>query len=44
MIGIVEVGPTGEVTVLAKVYIVEVNGAFLQPGLADMHVHLGYDI
>jgi hypothetical protein len=40
---IIALGPTDEVTVPHGAKIIEGNGAFLMPGLADMHTHLTFD-
>jgi len=40
---ITAVGPVAEVTVPDGADIVAGNGAYLMPGLADMHVHLEFD-
>lgn len=40
---ITAIGPLAEVTVPEGAEIVEGNGAYLMPGLADMHVHLEFD-
>lgn len=37
---ITAIGPVDEATVPDGVEIVEGNGAYLMPGLADMHMHL----
>ena len=37
---IVGIGPTTDITVPGDAEIVDANGAYLMPGLADMHVHL----
>ena len=37
---IAEIGPADQVTVPAGAQVVEGNGAYLVPGLADMHTHL----
>lgn len=36
------VGPAGEATVPADARVVDVAGAYVIPGLWDMHVHIGY--
>lgn len=41
---IVRIGPADDVAVPVEALVVDGNGAFLMPGLADMHVHLGHDI
>ncbi|MBV7334808.1 hypothetical protein KFU94_42540 [Chloroflexi bacterium TSY] len=38
---ITAIGPADEVTVPDGAEIVEGNGAYLMPGLADMHMHIG---
>ncbi len=40
---IAEIGASGELRSPSGVHVVEGNGRFLLPGLADMHVHLTYD-
>jgi len=40
---ITAIGPADEVTVPDGAEVVEGNGAYLMPGLADMHTHLFYD-
>lgn len=40
---ITTIGPVDEVAVPDNAEVVEGNGAYLMPGLADMHVHLNYD-
>lgn len=40
---IVAVGPSAEVEVPPVAEIIQGNGAYLMPGLADMHVHLNLD-
>ena len=40
---ITTIGPAAEVTIPDGVEVVEGNGAYLMPGLADMHVHLDFD-
>ena len=40
---ITAIGPAAEVTVPDGAEIIEGNGAYLMPGLADMHVHLEFD-
>ena len=40
---ITTIGPAAEVTISDGVEIIEGNGAYLMPGLADMHVHLDFD-
>ncbi|UCC28715.1 MAG: hypothetical protein JSU86_10990, partial [Phycisphaerales bacterium] len=37
---IAEIGPSGKIPVPEGVRVVEGMGAFLMPGLADMHIHL----
>jgi imidazolonepropionase-like amidohydrolase len=38
---ITAIGPAGKVTVTAGAQVVEGEGAYLMPGLADMHMHFG---
>lgn len=40
---ITAMGPVDEVTVPDGAEVIEGNGAYLMPGLADMHTHLHYD-
>ena len=40
---ITAISPMGEVTVPDGAKIIDGNGAFLMPGLADMHTHFDYD-
>jgi imidazolonepropionase-like amidohydrolase len=40
---IVAVGPTADVAVPAGAEVIDGNGMFLAPGLADMHMHLSMD-
>lgn len=40
---ITAVGPVDEITIPNGAEIIEGNGAYLMPGLADMHVHLDFD-
>ncbi len=40
---ITAIGPAAEVTVPAGAQVVDGNGAYLMPGLADMHTHLVFD-
>ena len=40
---ITALGPAAEVTVPAGAEIIDGNGAYLMPGLADMHTHLAFD-
>ena len=40
---IMAIGPVDEVTIPGGAEIVEGDGAYLMPGLADMHVHLEFD-
>jgi hypothetical protein len=37
---IIKIGPTNEIVIPEKVKIIEGKGAYLMPGLADMHVHI----
>ena len=37
------VGPADELEVPGGAKIIEGNGAYLMPGLADMHMHLTFD-
>jgi hypothetical protein len=39
-IRIIKIGPTNEIVIPEKVKIIEGKGAYLMPGLADMHVHI----
>lgn len=38
---ITAIGPAGEITIPADAEVIEVGGAWLIPGLMNMHVHLG---
>ena len=40
---IIAIGPAAEVTVPDGAEVIEGNGAYLMPGLADMHTHLTFD-
>jgi imidazolonepropionase-like amidohydrolase len=40
---ITAIGPVNEVTVPAGAKVIEGEGAYLMPGLADMHMHFGED-
>ena len=40
---ITTIGPVDEVAIPDDAKIIEGNGAYLMPGLADMHVHLDFD-
>lgn len=40
---ITAVGPTGNTEVPSDAVIIDANGAYLMPGLTDMHVHLNID-
>ncbi|MDX1521916.1 MAG: amidohydrolase family protein [Anaerolineae bacterium] len=40
---ITAIGPVGDVAIPDGVEIIEGNGAYLMPGLADMHTHLHHD-
>lgn len=40
---ITAIGPADEVTVPEGAEIIDGNGAYLMPGLADMHTHLSFD-
>ena len=37
---IIQIGPTKEIVIPDNAIIIEGNGAYLMPGLADMHVHI----
>jgi hypothetical protein len=37
---IIEIGPANEVVIPEKAKIIDGKGAYLMPGLADMHVHI----
>jgi hypothetical protein len=37
------VGPSADVKVPSSAFVIEARGAYLMPGLADMHVHLNLD-
>jgi imidazolonepropionase-like amidohydrolase len=41
---ITAIGPVDEVAAPEEAEIIEGNGAYLMPGLADMHTHLTYDV
>jgi imidazolonepropionase-like amidohydrolase len=40
---ITAIGPAAEIAVPDDAEVIEGNGAYLMPGLADMHVHLDFD-
>ncbi len=40
---IIAVQPTGNIDIPAGATTIEANGAYLMPGLADMHIHLNID-
>lgn len=40
---ITAIGPADAVTVPAGAEVIDGNGAYLMPGLADMHTHLAFD-
>ena len=40
---ITAIGPTDEVTVPEGAQVIDGHGAYLMPGLADMHTHLSFD-
>ncbi|MEZ4869491.1 MAG: amidohydrolase family protein [Caldilineaceae bacterium] len=40
---ITAIGPAAEVTVPEGAEVIDGNGAYLMPGLADMHTHLAFD-
>ena len=40
---ITTVGPSGEVEVPSGAFVITASGAYLMPGLADMHTHLSID-
>ncbi len=40
---IMTVGPSADVRVPSGAFIIDANGAYLMPGLADMHTHLNID-
>lgn len=41
---IIKICPTNDAVIPDKVQIIEGNGAYLMPGLADMHVHILRDL